>query len=292
MTAVRGFRLLQRSAPAARRFAAMRALLVAAIFGLVAVPARGADSSAELFSAAARALDQGAYGEAIDDLELLSDRGFRHPDASFDRAAAYVGRARSPQARPGDLGRAAAALSETLLQRPDDDEARTALDGVRAEISRRRARQGADPVIARPSLLRAVVGVASEDAWACGALLGAFVLGVGLGLRLWSARPNVRLGGSTAAAIGALLWIAFGAGTFAARHLRKTSEPAVVVVPEARLLDEHGVPIAPQRGVEFTAIPEGADLFVREHRGSMVRVEWGSSRGWIASTDVRLLDAP
>jgi hypothetical protein len=250
-----------------------------------------ADTSTQLFQAAAHALDQGAISEAIDDLELLSDRGFRHPDASFDRAAAYVARARSAQARPGDLGRAAAALSETLVDRPDDDEARAALDGVRAEISRRRVRQGSDPVIARPSLLRAVIGVFSEEVWAAGAVLGALALSIGLGLRLWTRRPHIRLTGSTAASIGAIIWVSFGAATLAEAHLRRTSDPAVVVVPDARLLDEHGIPVAPQRGLESTSIPEGADVYVRERRGPMVRVEWGSSLGWISSTDVRVIAA-
>lgn len=271
----------------------LRALVVSFALLTLAAPviAAVADSSTELFKAAARALDQGAVSEAIDDLELLSDRGFRHPDASFDRAAAYVARARSAQARPGDLGRAAAALSETLLDRPNDDEARAALDGVRAEISRRRARQGGDPVVARPSLLRAVVGVIPEEAWAAGALLGAIALGIGLALRLWSQRPNVRLSGTTAASIGAILWVSFGAGAYIARHLRKTSDPAVIVVPEARVLDEHGIPVAAQRGIESTTIPEGADVFVRERRSGMARVEWGSSLGWVSSTDVRVITA-
>ena len=271
----------------------LRALVVSSALLALAAPASAAaaDSSTQLFMAAARALDQGATSEAIDDLELLSDRGFRHPDASYDRAAAYVARARSAQARPGDLGRAAAALSETVLDRPNDEEARAALDGVRAEISRRRSRQGSDPVVARPSLLRAVIGLFPEEVWAVAALLGALALSIGLALRLWSQRPNVRLSGSTAASIGAILWVSFGAGASAAAHLRRTSEPAVIVVPDARLLDEHGIPIAPQRGVESTAIPEGADVFVRERRSGLVRVEWGSSLGWISSTDVRVIAA-
>ena len=72
--------------------------------------------------------------------ELLADRGFSNADASYDRAVAYIHRAESHAARPGDLGRAAAALGETLLLDPDDKDAAFALDHVHEEIARRRAR--------------------------------------------------------------------------------------------------------------------------------------------------------
>ena len=85
-------------------------LVIAALFitCFEALPAR-AEGVTEAFKTASAALERGAYAEAIDRFEALADRGFQHPDASFDRALAYSGRAQSLQAAPGDLGRAAAA---------------------------------------------------------------------------------------------------------------------------------------------------------------------------------------
>src|SRR6478752_396324 len=84
-----------------------------------------------LFADSARALEQGAHTEAIDQLELLADRGFVHPDASFNRGVAYLGRARGATARPGDYGRAIAGFSEALALRPEDSSAADALATAR-----------------------------------------------------------------------------------------------------------------------------------------------------------------
>src|SRR4051794_40162999 len=96
--------------------------LSAALALAVSVARAGADEPAgdsrALFAEGVAALERGAVTEAVDRFELLADRGFVHPDASFDRAAAYVERARSAQAQPGDLGRAAAALAEVLELAP------------------------------------------------------------------------------------------------------------------------------------------------------------------------------
>src|SRR5262245_25063525 len=103
----------------------------ASFFGAIALAvscsatsaARADADSQKTFSDAVTSLERGAYDDAIDLFESLADRGFVHPDASFDRAVAYVERARTPNARPGDLGRAVAALEETLLLRPGDPDA-------------------------------------------------------------------------------------------------------------------------------------------------------------------------
>jgi Flp pilus assembly protein TadD len=57
------------------------------------------ESNETLFTDAVAALDRGAFDDAIDRFELLADRGFSHPDASYDRAIAYVRRADSRTAR-------------------------------------------------------------------------------------------------------------------------------------------------------------------------------------------------
>jgi len=239
------------------------------------------------------ALKRGAFQNAIDEFELLADHGFVHPDLSFNRGAAYVGRAGSSHARPGDLGKAAAAFSEVLFLRGDDEVAEAALDRVRNEIARRRAREGAEPVAARPSLARAVVGLLREGAWCMLAALGSVLLTIGLALRLFGQRSPTRLAGAIAGALG-MTMLLLGAGLgIAANHYHRTSTAAVVVVSEARLLDENGVPVRQLDGVpEHVAIPEGAGLYVLERRGSLVRVEWGTTYAWVSSSQIRPLATP
>jgi hypothetical protein len=262
------------------------ALLVTAALG-VAESARADDASD--FSEAVQAIEQGAYGNAIDRLELLADRGFVHPDASFDRAVAYLGRARSTQKQSGDFGRAAAALAETLLLRPGDKEARAALEAVRSELSRSRARKGGAPLFERPRLARAIVSLAPEKEWGGVALLGSLVLSVGLALRLLARREATVVPGSLAIGIGSLLLLVGGALLGGAREFRKTSTPAVVVAPEARFLDESGRPLPGGGGTDTSVAPEGAELYVLEHRGGLARVEWGSSEAWVVAGQLREL---
>jgi tetratricopeptide (TPR) repeat protein len=247
-----------------------------------------AESADESFRAAAAALERGAYGEAIDRFEALADRGFQHPDASFDRALAYAGRARSLQAAPGDLGRAAAALEETLLLRPEDAEAERALETVRSEIARRHARRGNAPMMARPSLGRAVATLLPENVWAVVGALGSLAAALGLALRRFSGRRQAELTGGVLIGVGSLL---LGTGTtlaLAARHLRLTTTQAVVIAEEARLLDESGRPISAKKG-ESDFIPEGARVWVTDRRGGLSRVEWGSSEGFVVAGQLREL---
>jgi hypothetical protein len=175
-----------------------QALLVAAALGLFGSVAH-ADLAPEeapefLFKKGALALRDGSVNEAVEVFEALADRGFVHPDASFDRSLSYLARVRAGLERPGDLGRAAAALEETLLLRPDDREAEAALDLVRAEVARRRARSSsAADVESRPTLERAMLGIASEWTWSILAAVASFLLAVGLVLRMIaSARDEAR----------------------------------------------------------------------------------------------------
>jgi hypothetical protein len=242
------------------------------------------------FATATQAIKRGAYTEAIDTLELLADRGFVHPDASFDRAVAYVERARTRAAKPGDLGRAAAALCEVLVLRPNDDAAEAGLARIRAEIARRHAREGTAPVMARPSLGRAVTSVFDENVWAGVAVTGSLLLALGLGLRRFVHATSAALAGAIGIGLGTLLLVAGAALTAGARHFRLTSSPAVVIVEEARLLDESGKPL-PQKGgaADSVTIPEGASVYVLERRPTLDRVEWGSTEGWLNPGQIQIL---
>jgi len=253
-----------------------------------------ADTNSErTFGEAVTALERGAYQEAIDLLELLGDRGFVHPDAAYNRAVAYGLRARSPDARPGDLGRVAAALSEVLVLRPGDAAAENALARVRQEIARRGARAGTTPpLLARPSLARAVAELVSENVWAALSASGSGLLTAGLAARLFvvkllkqGLRERARLLASSLAAIGLVVLFTTGSLTLLARQHRLTSRPAVVVATDARLRVETGATIA--RGSDV--IPEGALVYVLSNDGERVRVEWGTAKGWVRASQVRLM---
>ncbi|HEX4476524.1 MAG TPA: hypothetical protein VH142_15665 [Polyangiaceae bacterium] len=260
------------------------AFLVVVAFGAIA---RAADSNEALFSEAVGAMDRGAIDDAIDRFELLADRGFSHPDASYDRALAYVKRAQSSRAKAGDLGRAAAGFSEAVLARPNDTDAERGLDRVRQEIVRRRARGSAKDVEVRPSLGRAIVGVLDENTWAWLAIVGSVALSIGLVLRLFVASQRARLTGAVAASLGALVFFVATGMAFAARKDRLDYRPAVVVVEEARLLDDNGVTINGPGSI----VPEGAEVEVGERRGTLAHVEWGTLDGFLSLGQLRLLAA-
>jgi hypothetical protein len=269
-----------------------RALRISALVAVLSCAAAAhAESPEQAYGAALASLAKGADNEAIDRLELLADQGFTHPDASLARAAAYLARAESKSPRPGDLGRAAAALSEALILRPDDAKAERALEAVQAEIARRKSRQ-VESVMVRPRLGRAIVTLLPEQAWASIALLGSLALAFGIVLRRVSTRGFARLAGAVAIGVGGALLAGFGTGAYAARQLRATSQPAVVVVPEARLLNESGRPLPFKAGADSTSVPEGATVYVKERREGRCLVEWGNTDGWLSLSDVRLLGSP
>lgn len=247
-----------------------------------------AESPTAAYEQALASLQKGAPNEAIDRLELLADQGFVHPDASLARAKAYLARAEGAGARPGDLGRAAAALGEALLLRPDDSGAARALESVKNELARRQAR-GAETVLVRPRLGRAMAALLPEQVWAALALLGALTLTLGIVLRRAAAGGLMRLSGAVAIGVGAATLGAFGGGAYAAHRFRTTSQPAVCVVPEARLTNEAGRPLPLKAGADGTTVPEGATVYVSVRREGRYLVEWGTSDGWLAASDVRLL---
>ena len=264
-------------------------LLLAALLLLAGAPAR-AETPAQNYAAARAALNKGADNEAIDRLELLADQGVVSENASLLRAAAYLARADGSGARPGDLGRAAAALSEALLLNPESAQAEQALDAVQAEIARRKSK-AQESVVVRPKLSRAIAALLPEQVWASLALLSALTVAIGIVLRRVAQRALLRLTGTVAIAVGTGLVLGFGSGAYAAEQFRVTSQPAVVVVPEARLTNEAGRPLPYQRGADTTNVPEGATVYVRERREGRCLVEWGTTDGWLSLGEVRLLAA-
>ena len=266
----------------------LSALLLLAASAHASPHSDGATDPVSLFRSGVQALERGAIGQAIDAFELLADRGFIHPDVSFNRAVAYVKRARGPHGRPGDLGRAAAALSETLALRPDDTTARLALSRVGSEIARQHASDRNRPTTVRPSIARTLVGVLSETAWAVSASAGSLLLTLGLVIRALWRRSTVRLAGAITLATGLFVLLVGLSMTLGAWHFRMSSDPAIVVASEARLLTRSGTPVAAARSKE-TTLPEGARVYVLKREGPLALVEWGESEGWVLATQIRVL---
>jgi len=243
-----------------------------------------------LHGSALRSLQKGAHTEAIQQLELLADRGVLHPDISFDRAVAYAYRARSPQARPGDFGRAAFALSEVLALRPDDTEAAALLTRIDLELSRARSRRGNPSLLARPRLTRAVVGLLPENVWAVSAMVCSLATTLGILYRFGSSRPRRRLAGAVTAWLSAALLAVTSLSLLYAVHARHSTRQGVVVTTDARLVDITGVPVAATQhpGQDLT-IPEGAKLVVTGRTERLLKVEWGSLEAYVSPSEVQLL---
>lgn len=267
---------------------AVRVAALALVGALVWVGAEPLAAAAEepqvTFERSVEALKKGDFSTAISELEALGDRGFVHPDASFDRGLAYVARVRAGADRPGDLGRAAAAFAEALALREDDREASAALDAVRAEVARRRAKQGKEVLQSRPSIDRTLVGLLSVRAWSIASFVASLVLAIALILRRRQGALHVAGSVLTPMAAGALvLLVPITAG---ARHLRDTTRQGVVVVSEAHVTDELGT----TKGND--PIPEAASVEVSERRGANVHVRWGSLEGWVPAASVRVIASP
>jgi hypothetical protein len=128
--------------------------------------------------------------------------------------------------------------------------------------------------------------------WGTLATLGSLVLSIGLVLRLLVRRESTVVPGSLAIGIGALLLLTGSALTAGARSFRTSSTPAIVVASEARLLDESGRPLPVTRSGEGNVAPEGAELYVLEHRGGLAKVEWGSAIAWVVAGQLRELVRP
>ncbi|HEY4118311.1 MAG TPA: hypothetical protein VGM56_10660 [Byssovorax sp.] len=257
----------------------------ACVLGLVALAAPGAraddDPPEALFAKGAAALEAGAYQEGIDDFEALGDRGFVHPDASFDRGLAYVMRVRAKKDRPGDLGRAAAAFEEATLLRPDDEPAARELQRVRAELTRRRSRRGRDDIEAKPTLDRVLVGLLAETAWEVLALIASAALALGLYLRARKGGAHVAGSIVTPVAVGALALLLPAA--IEARWLAANTRAGVVVASDVNLVDVTGKALA------APPLPEGASVEAGARDGALVHVRWGAAEGWAPLSSVRLM---
>lgn len=260
-----------------------RACWFAPLALLLSSPAWSQDATPEqIAQRGEEALSRGAVRDAIEVYESFADRGGLHPDVSYSRGVAYLTRAREGDERPGDLGKAAAAFEEALLLRPDDAGAAGALEAVRSEVARRRSRSGSLMEVAvSPGALRALSGLLPEDGWALIALVSSLALALGLGLR--RATGPWRLVSGVSMGLGGLLLVLCGPMVAYTRYLRLEVGVGVVVVDEARIVDERGIPVPGK------LIPQAARVDVTERRGGLLRVKWGDVAGFTPALNVRLL---
>jgi hypothetical protein len=147
--------------PRFRMQGALLALLLCS--GLTAASSRAqATDREQLLETAAAEIAAGQLDSAIGRLEAAADGGDVHPDAAFSRGVAYLRRALSDRAKPGDYGQAIAGFREALLLRPADGEASLAVEQTRLLVARRSANQGEqvlDTLGLRPAIDRSVAGI-------------------------------------------------------------------------------------------------------------------------------------
>ncbi len=242
----------------------------------------------DVFANGVAALQKGSHDEAIDQFEILADRGVAHPDASYNRGLAYAQRAGSSATRPGDLGQAAAAFEEVLLLRGDDAEAPQALLLVRDELARSRSKRSAAGVGTEPAFPQALVSLLPEWLWSLLALLSSVTLAAGLLVRRVLRTDAGRLAAATAAWVGGALLVITLSATLLAAHDRNHFDPGVTIAKDMKLLDELGRPLKASP-TQARSVPEGTRVDIGEERGRLTRVRWGGTSGWVLSGQVRPL---
>jgi len=242
-----------------------------------------------IFNRATTAIEAGAPSEAIAELELLADRGVLDPDVSFNRAVAYIKRAKTSRGQPGDLGRAVAALEETIALRPSDAQAEAALQRVQSELSRERSRRGSQSLLVRPSIGRALVRLFPENFWALSAMLASGFCTLGLLVAWLASSPRRRFVGKVTASISGAFGILAGVMIFAAVQIRHTVTIGVVTVPEARLRDAAGVPLPVTVARDSANIPEGARVDISRLSDRYAEILWGETKAWVQLSDLQVL---
>lgn len=240
---------------------------------------------AALFQRANEALAGGRPSEAIAKLEALADRGVVDPVISFDRGLAYAARVRAGGEQPGDLGRAAHGFEETVELTSDPQlasDAASAVATIRSEVARRRARAGESVEIEHGfSLGRSIVALLPENVWAVVAAFAALVLTIAILVRQRVELPRAKVAATTSGSVAAIVLVLSSILAWAARDARLHLREAVLIVPNARLLDLRHLALD---GV--APLPEGVRARIVVEHGGYTRVVIGALEGYLPSSSV------
>jgi hypothetical protein len=131
---------------------------------------------------------------------------------------------------------------------------------------------------------RSVVRLASEDAWAILGCAASFALTVGLFVRALAHARRAKLGGAIAAAVALPLVLVFAAFAGSARHDRLNLREAVLVTSTAR-----PAPAPHAAAANVSPLPEGARVEIVGAESGAVKVQFGTTEGWIPAASVRAL---
>lgn len=250
--------------------------LAAALVLAAALPAPAcADSLGEIFERGNAAYFRADYEGATQSYEELLAAGVVDPDVSYNLGAA--------EAKRGRYGRAVLHFERALWLRPGDDDARQALDEVRAALGRRRAAaRGEAEVDAGPPFGEALFGSVSPDVLTVLALvLTLLAFGAGTAL-LFARRESVRLGLGVVAVVGAALLTVTGLGLAVRSGWLDEGEPAVVLRERAPLREGPDT-----RAAERGHAPEGQRATIVDRERDWRRVHVPSvGEGWMAAEDV------
>lgn len=262
-----------------------RALAVALLFlGTEQAHAAPAFDPAVL-EAATNDIAQTKFDSAIARLESAADGGSVHPDAAFTRGVAYLRRALSERAQPGDHGQAAAAFRETLLLRPQDGEAELALEQTRLAVARRSANVEEQLLDTLGLGERVLLSLSPWLLFWLSALASSLAT-VGLAMfRL--GRGSLRRVGGSIAGISALVLAVSAPLTWLSDSTATTLELGIVVAPHAPLLDESG---RATKGV--SPLREGTEVRIVEHRGPLLRLSLGEGSSFVRAEQIRRLRVP
>jgi hypothetical protein len=241
----------------------------------------------EAFARGVAALEGGKPEAAIREFEGLADLGIVDPVVSYNRGLSYALRAKLG-AVPGDLGRAAHGFQEARALASSVDpsltvDATVALETVRSQVARARARAGASVELDKGLPLgRSIVRLLNEDQWAMAALAFSVLFGLAM-FAHWRVRErHGRIASIVVASLSGPAWVVFAVLSVFARHERTSVQEGVVVSSSARLANEKGVPVP-----EAESLPEAAHVEVLETRAGYTHVRWGNVVGWIPAAAVR-----
>lgn len=268
----------------------MNAFGAAALALVLAAGGHGADATDdELFASGVQALADERPNDAIGAFEILADRGRVDPVVSYDRGLAYAARVRAGAEVPGDLGKAAHGFEEAISLTDDASlraDATRALEQVRTEVGRRRAREGtAVELDTRKPLWRSLSQSLPENAWSVAAILCGLILAGALFVRWRSGAGRARAAAnvSIGAALPTLILAAALSST--ARNDRQNLREAIVIAPAARLSDARGIALAGS-----SPLPEGARVELLSGSGglgALAEVRAGSTQAFLPSSALR-----